>query len=502
MKKFLLVFLTFMSIAVVNKLTAQCTVSNVVINITNTDQTDINNIKYTVDVYFDMQNNSGNKWVFIHVWKQNAYPVGFFPASVTGTLNPPTNGTLAQGNLDSAILNIGFNNDNGTAGYLSYIAQGAYLPDPLVQMTVGTANAGKVLLVPGAAVGYQRYFMGGVTVVTGQGLVPPLSIKANLWSSQAAQLSKAQCWTGELSLTLNDPSVAGRINCPSVVEPRTLTFAISTTSTTALGGTWKAYVDNAGDGFDASDNSGANAIPDATGNYSNLTSTNPIVLNNITYTGGSDPLPVKPVYIVIDVSSPFVLNNALVYPLTNACASLPVSLRNFNAAQRSGKVALTWETDQENGNDGFEIQRRIGNGQYIPIGFVDSKAPGGTGGAYSYSFDDNQVLSNAVAYYRLRQVDIDNRSTYSEIKAIRSGKSNFNVAVYPNPSHGTTNVAIPEGVGKMDISLDDFTGKSIQRWSGLNTQNLQLTNLKAGLYMLRITIRETGEQITERIMVQ
>ena len=185
-------------------------------------------------------------------------------------------------------------------------------------------------------------------------------------------------------------------------------------------------------------------------------------------------------------------------------ATLPVSLKNFDAAKRTGKVALTWLTESEVNNDGFEIQRRIGNGQYKTVAFVDSKAPGGNsnGAQLSYSFDDVENLPNGVAYYRLRQVDFNGKSDYSEIKAIRSNSKALFISVYPNPSRGTTNVAIPEGVGVVDVALEDFTGKLVQRWNGVNTRNLQLTNLKPGMYMLRLNARESGEQVVERIMIQ
>jgi hypothetical protein len=181
---------------------------------------------------------------------------------------------------------------------------------------------------------------------------------------------------------------------------------------------------------------------------------------------------------------------------------LPVTLLNFNAAQKSNKVSLTWETALELNNDGFEVERKIGSGQYENIAFVDSKAVGGNGGANSYSFDDNAALGKGVTYYRLRQVDFDGHSTYSEIRAVRTGNGSIAITVYPNPSRGTANVVIPDGVGTIDVSIDDFAGKSVQRFTGLNTRSLQLTNLKPGMYMLRVSVRATGETITERIAVQ
>lgn len=182
--------------------------------------------------------------------------------------------------------------------------------------------------------------------------------------------------------------------------------------------------------------------------------------------------------------------------------TLPVTLVGFEANQRSNKVNLSWNTLFEVSNDGFEIERRIGNGAYQKIAFVDSKAPGGNGDAFSYSYEDATNLPKGVTYYRLRQVDFDGRATYSEIKAVRTGNGTIILSVYPNPSRGTTNVALPSGVGTYDVSVDDFTGKSVQRFSGLTSSNLQLNNLKPGMYMLRVSIRATGETITERIAVQ
>ncbi len=183
-------------------------------------------------------------------------------------------------------------------------------------------------------------------------------------------------------------------------------------------------------------------------------------------------------------------------------ATLPITLINFNAAQKSNKVSLTWETAMELNNSGFEVERKIGSGQYEKIAFVDSKAVGGNGGANSYSFEDNSVLGKGVTYYRLRQVDFDGQSTYSEVRAVRTGNGLIVISVYPNPSRGTTNVVIPDGVGTVDVSIDDFAGKSVQRFSGLNTRSLQVTNLKPGMYTLRVSVRATGETITERIAVQ
>lgn len=509
MKKFLLVFFVFFALVSFNEVKAQCGVGQQIIVVKQVVPDGPNNCQVTVDIIFDLENNAGNKYVFIHAFKLADYP-GYFEIVKPGSCQTPTNpnpnqptapppmrGTNAQGNLDAALLNIGFNNDVGTAGYLSYITSLQYAPDPGTPMTLGTGLVEKTV---SPVAGFSRYTMRNVVVNTGQECGTPLTVKADLWSSQASSITVAHCWRCNFTYLFNEPIITGIANCSN---PRTVDFQLATSSAVALSGDYNFYVDNSPFGsFGIED---TQAAPDATGTFTGLVSGTTLFFNSIGYIGNNvaSESP-KSIWIEAIVNSPAgTQTNSTVKLITNGCGTLPVSLKNFNASQRSGKALLTWETDLESNNDGFEIERRsAGNSQYEKIGFVDSKAPNGTGAAYSYSFDDNLTLPKGVTYYRLRQVDLDGRATYSEVKAVRAGNSQLVISIYPNPNRGTANVAIPESAGKMDVSLDDYTGKSIQRWNGINVRNLQINNMKPGIYMLRINLRETGEIITERIVVQ
>jgi len=461
----------------------------------------------TFDLIFDLENNSGNKYVFIHAYTGAEYPyagVGYFATKKPGSCAPGANqSTVAPptrtngGDLNDALINVGFNNDTGTVGYLSYITPAGYSPDPFAPMAIGT---GLVEKSASPFAGFSRYTMRNLTISTGQPCGAALTVKADLWSSQAASLAVAHCWRCSFVFTFNDPQISGLVNC---TNPRSYNVTLQTSSTSALGGTYDVYYDNAPfNDFGPEDIAGG---PISTGTFSGLTSTSPVAKINQLYSGNNDPAKsTLSLWVDVKVTSGSVQSNTVAKLIGNTCNTLPVSLKNFNASKRTGKVAVTWETESEINNDGFEIQRRIGNGTYKTIGFVDSKAPGGNsnGAQISYSFDDVENLPNGVAYYRLRQVDLDGKSIYSEIKAVRSNSKALFISVYPNPSRGTTNVAIPEGVGVVDVALEDFTGKLVQRWNGLNTRNLQLTNLKPGMYMLRVNARESGEQVVERILIQ
>jgi hypothetical protein len=304
-------------------------------------------------------------------------------------------------------------------------------------------------------------------------------------------------------------SIGGKIDCSTQNNPLNYDLIIDANYQNPPGtpqgitGTYQVYIDvNSNNVIDAGDDNltptpesfSTSTLGAPTGLTRYTDFDNAIILAN------GDPKSTKNLLIRVSPTTPGVAS--VTGQLTNTCSTLPVSFKSFNATIRSGKGALTWETATESNNSGFEVQRRGASGQYEKIGFVDSKAPNGTGAAYSYSFDDNLTLPKGVTYYRLRQVDFDGRATYSEVKAVRAGNSQLVISIYPNPNRGTANVAIPESAGKMDVSLDDYTGKSIQRWNGINVRNLQINNMKPGIYMLRINLRETGEIITERIVVQ
>lgn len=518
MKKFLLVLTLFVSIAAMQKANAQCTVSDIVITPKNIVPGS-NSCTITVDVAFTTATNSGSKFVYFHIWKNTDYPTATMNTEYNCTpggnqsvakipVRNPNSGPNPNSQeidvLDNAFINYGFNINTvdttfGTAGLFS--DYNVYDP------TVPLLTSGTLIRKQNLGADLDRIFIQNLTfVVTNYNCGDPLKVTGFLWATNS-QGNKPQCWTCGIDLLFNDPQVAGLVNCSN---PRSFNLAITSSSTTGLDGTYTVFKDNlplnsfGPEDYDV-DNNNVEDAPAASGTFLGLTNLAPKTFLNQSYTGANiSEESTKSLWVVVKITTPNVQANAIVQLIGNTCNTLPVSLKNFNASKRTGKVAVTWETESEINNDGFEIQRRIGNGAYKTIAFVDSKAPGGNsnGAQISYSFDDAENLPNGVAYYRLRQVDLDGKSIYSEIKAVRSNSKALFISVYPNPSRGTTNVAIPEGVGVVDVALEDFTGKLVQRWNGLNTRNLQLTNLKPGMYMLRVNARESGEQVVERILIQ
>jgi hypothetical protein len=181
---------------------------------------------------------------------------------------------------------------------------------------------------------------------------------------------------------------------------------------------------------------------------------------------------------------------------------LPVHFSSFTAKRNnSSTVALSWQTASELNNSGFEVQRNV-NGNWETVIFVPSQAVGGNSDALlTYHFSDMNSVKG-VSQYRIKQIDFDGRSDYSVVRAVRGEGVSVKTIIYPNPSlDGRVNVVFEDANGIRDIVLTDLNGRIVRNWTGVSNNNLTIDNLNPGLYSLRITVRETGAQTVEKLVI-
>jgi len=189
--------------------------------------------------------------------------------------------------------------------------------------------------------------------------------------------------------------------------------------------------------------------------------------------------------------------------INTAPPTLPVHLTYFNAKRsNANSVSLSWQTAQEINSSGFEIQRQIGNGNWQVLAFVPSQASNGNSNSLlTYSYTDNNN-AKAITQYRLRSVDIDGNSKFSDIRSVRGDGQAGKIILYPNPSFdGKVKVVFEDVNGTRDVSLTDMSGRLVKQWTGVTNNNLEIDNMTPGYYSLRLIVRETGEQSIEKIIV-
>jgi hypothetical protein len=124
---------------------------------------------------------------------------------------------------------------------------------------------------------------------------------------------------------------------------------------------------------------------------------------------------------------------------------IPVDLAAFNVTARpDGSTMLTWRTETETENYGFEIERGDGR-DFERIAFVPGR--GTTTEAHDYTWLDNNPVStreDQVVAYRLKQIDLDGSYSYSEIQSAQLIPAYIGLeAVYPNPVTAGGSIGIP-----------------------------------------------------------
>lgn len=164
--------------------------------------------------------------------------------------------------------------------------------------------------------------------------------------------------------------------------------------------------------------------------------------------------------------------------------TLAVKITSFSARQNNGVVVLNWQTANEINNKGFEIQRSANGISWNKIGFVNGNINSSI--PKNYVFDDVNPLSGK-NLYRLRQVDIDNKETYSAIVSVNILKSGF-YSVSNNPGNGLYKLYIETTSEKINFSVIDANGRKIisKIYDGSGDQTIDLTKYSSGIYLLQI----------------
>ena len=185
---------------------------------------------------------------------------------------------------------------------------------------------------------------------------------------------------------------------------------------------------------------------------------------------------------------------------SNTFATLPVVYRSFDVTLNNKTVDLFWITEAMAGNDHFEVERSFDQASFSTIGMVlGAQSKNGISDLYSFRDATAALADHKVIYYRLKQVDIDGKFTYSVIKTVRINTAvKAFVQVSPNPYMDKLNVNfVSDQSGKAEVRLMSASGHIVRSaasaiTSGYNNIQLQaLDSQAAGLYIADIIINGT-----------
>jgi hypothetical protein len=201
------------------------------------------------------------------------------------------------------------------------------------------------------------------------------------------------------------------------------------------------------------------------------------------------------------VTVPGMNNYSGIWTLVGNSTPLPVELLYFEAkAADNEKVICNWITATEINNDYFVVERSRNGLRFDDIGKVEGA--GNSNQMLSYAFTDHAPFTG-VSYYRLKQVDFDGNFSYSNIVAVNIIKQG-SFSVFPNPALNTITISFISS-SRSDVHLDVISSSGqvvqslvIESTSGTNQQVLDISNLAAGVYTIRL--QNKHEVIYERLI--
>ncbi len=192
-----------------------------------------------------------------------------------------------------------------------------------------------------------------------------------------------------------------------------------------------------------------------------------------------------------------------------APVTLPIKLSAFNAVlnNTSKRVDLSWTSDFENNVSHFIIERSTDGVNYSDAGMVF--AFGNTTTKSNYAFPDNiSSIQSSVVYYRLRSVDVDGKTQFSEVRIIRISKQADNtitIVTYPNPVSNEVRITVPANWQNKKVLYEVFsvngqTAKRLETANSNQTETLNMSNLNSGLYIVKVTCE--GKTSQQKIIKQ
>lgn len=257
--------------------------------------------------------------------------------------------------------------------------------------------------------------------------------------------------------TISSPSTAGGIVEGDIVTPDGTITTLTISSQTGDVLKWQSSTDN----FIADIQDIANT-------------TSQLVIDNITKStqyravvqSGSCETATTPVYMI----------------------TLPIQNNIPQLKAQNGNVLVQWETYNQLGTEVFEIEKSLDGTNFVKAGSVNAHP------AANYSWVDNNAPSGAV-YYRIREVNIDGKYSYSEIAMIRLAGQAGDIYIYPNPVTGNLIQLYFNNMkaGKYTIQVFNTSGQivhhgTIQHTTSVAQQSIRVSNgLTPGLHLVVIT---------------
>ena len=138
-------------------------------------------------------------------------------------------------------------------------------------------------------------------------------------------------------------------------------------------------------------------------------------------------------------------------------------------------------------NNYFDVQRSFNGRTFESAGIVNGRINSSVITDYNFT-DYNASNTVGLIYYRLKQVDLDGRFSYSNVITVKNNIAEL-FSIYPNPAVDFVTIKTsPNSSTKINYRLINSNGKLVKEGniSGASIK-INLENVAAGLYFIKVT---------------
>jgi hypothetical protein len=196
------------------------------------------------------------------------------------------------------------------------------------------------------------------------------------------------------------------------------------------------------------------------------------------------------------------------YVEKNGGVVVPIELTNFDAIAIGKQVDVIWATASELNSARFEVEKasisNAGRSEFVKIDEVAAAGKSGKLKEYGPVTDYNVEYGRTYAY-RLKMIDNNGASKYSEVKTVTIGDAEGGISLsepIPNPASELVSFNLNLGTGmNLTIAVFDVNGKQVEtvftgtKAIGSHDIEVDLSRLSSGLYTL---VLKSGEVFITR----
>ena len=164
--------------------------------------------------------------------------------------------------------------------------------------------------------------------------------------------------------------------------------------------------------------------------------------------------------------------------------TLPLDFIAFSGRLSDNTARLSWEVANVVNNHHFEVEYSTDGRSFTNAGTVANRA---LVSVYNYLISG---LNNGKYFFRIRQVDIDGKSSYSKTITVELNGQPMQLSISGNPVSGQLVLRNPSLVAINQYVITDASGRQIQVKQGTTTGTeilIDVSTLKAGYYLLLLT---------------